>query len=254
MPCNLLAVIPGPLAKAMPITRHGTVGVVTHRVPCSSHSDVQKPLAFKTKTVKSTFVNKSPAHSSGSHGFVHAKSRTRIGCWNVRTLGSLSEQSAQLRAVLDTMKSKNMDLLTLAESHWPGSGVSSVCDSTILHSCSPSSHTHGVVIILSPRAKAAWDAAHIATWFRNDNRLRHGHMIDHVLVNKRFCTSVLDTRVYRSTFHESDHNLSSPLSEEIITAISELKAGKAPGPDGVSLEMLSLGGARGNHLLAQVYL
>ena len=54
MPCNLLAVIPGPLAKAMPITRHGTVGVVTHRVPCSSHSDVQKPLAFKTKTVKST--------------------------------------------------------------------------------------------------------------------------------------------------------------------------------------------------------
>ena len=41
----------------------------------------------------------------------------------------------------------------------------------------------------------------------------------------------------------SDHDLSSPLSEEeIITAISELRAGKAPGPDGVSLEMLSLGG------------
>ena len=32
-------------------------------------------------------------------------------------------------------------------------------------------------------------------------------MIDHVLVNKRFRTSVLDTRVYRSTFHESDHEL-----------------------------------------------
>ena len=40
----------------------------------------------------------------------------------------------------------------------------------------------------------------------------------------------------------SDHDLSSPLSEEEITAISELRAGKAPGPDGVSLEMLSLGG------------
>ena len=41
----------------------------------------------------------------------------------------------------------------------------------------------------------------------------------------------------------SDHDLSSPLSEEeIITAISELRAGKAPGPDGVSLEMLSLRG------------
>ena len=93
MSCNLLAMIPGPLAKAMPIARHGTVGVATHHGPCSSHPDVQKPLSFKTKTVKYTFVNKSPGHYSGSHGFVHAKSRTRIGCWNVRTSGSFSEQS-----------------------------------------------------------------------------------------------------------------------------------------------------------------
>ena len=41
----------------------------------------------------------------------------------------------------------------------------------------------------------------------------------------------------------SNHDLSSPLSEkEIIYAISELTSGKVPGPDGVSLEMLSLGG------------
>ena len=77
--CNLPTVIPGLLAKAMPIARCGTVGVATHHVPCSSHSDVQKPLAFKTKTVKSRFVNKSTAHSSGSHRLVHAKSRTKIG-------------------------------------------------------------------------------------------------------------------------------------------------------------------------------
>ena len=32
-------------------------------------------------------------------------------------------------------------------------------------------------------------------------------MIDYVLVNRCFRTSVLDTRVYRSTFHESDHKL-----------------------------------------------
>lgn len=48
---------------------------------------------------------------------------------------------------------------------------------------------------------------HQATWFRNGNRSRTGHMIDYVLVNKRFRTSVLDTRVYRSTFRESDHEL-----------------------------------------------
>ena len=40
----------------------------------------------------------------------------------------------------------------------------------------------------------------------------------------------------------SDTDMSAPLSEEeIITAISELNSGKAPGLDGISLEMLSLG-------------
>lgn len=48
---------------------------------------------------------------------------------------------------------------------------------------------------------------HCATWFRNGDRSKPGHMIDYVLVNKRFRSSVLDTGVYRSTFHESNHEL-----------------------------------------------
>ena len=41
----------------------------------------------------------------------------------------------------------------------------------------------------------------------------------------------------------SDEDISAPLSqEEIVTAISELRSGKAPGLVGISLEMLSLGG------------
>ena len=60
--------------------------------------------------------------------------------WNFRIFGSLSEQSAQLRAVLDIMKFKNMDLLTLNESPCPGNGLSSVRDSAILRSGFPSSH------------------------------------------------------------------------------------------------------------------
>ena len=52
----------------------------------------------------------------------------------------------------------------------------------------------------------------------------------------------------------SDHDLSSPFSEEeIITAISELRAGKAPGPEGVSLEMLSLGGEVTIHWLKPIF-
>ena len=49
--------------------------------------------------------------------------------------------------------------------------------------------------------------SHQATCFRNDDRSRTGQMIDYVLVHKRFCTSVLDTHVFCSTFHESDHEL-----------------------------------------------
>ena len=227
------------------------------------------------------------------------------------------------------MKSKSIDLLALSESLWPGNGVSTIRGTTILHSGTPSSHLHGVAILLSPLAKAAWDDTenvfqpvserilrirlkchlsfmsvvsvysptnpsnatseavsaseafydqlqstlssipssdllvilgdfnarvgsdhstwnsvigphgtgecnengerlldfcasnqlivsntwfqhkplHQVTWFRNGDRSRHGHMIDYVLVKKRFCTSVLDTRVYRSTLHESDHEL-----------------------------------------------
>ena len=49
--------------------------------------------------------------------------------------------------------------------------------------------------------------SHRATWYHNGDRSRPGHMIDFVLVNSRFRSSVLDTRVYRSVYHESDHEL-----------------------------------------------
>ena len=50
---------------------------------------------------------------------------------------------------------------------------------------------------------------HQATWFRNSDRSRLGHMIDYILLNKRFHTSVLDTRVYHLTLNESDHEFAS---------------------------------------------
>ena len=48
---------------------------------------------------------------------------------------------------------------------------------------------------------------HKATWFRNGDCSRHGHIINYVLVNRRFHTTILDTRVYRSVLHDSDHEL-----------------------------------------------
>ena len=62
--------------------------------------------------------------------------------------------SAQLYSVIDTMKSRNMDPLTLSKYHWPDSGATN-----ILHSGMPSSHSHDVAILLCPWAKVAWEAA-----------------------------------------------------------------------------------------------
>ena len=307
---------------ALPIAQHGTVGLASQSVPCVAPVSAQKPSALKTK--------KSVSNSSSvSRDFLHAKSKTRIACWNIRSLGALSAQSAPLCGVISTMREKNIDLLALSESRWPDSGICSVSSHTILHSGTPSTHVHGVAIILSPCTKYSWEAAgkvfhpiserilyirlkshlsfvsiiavyaptnpvsstadsntpsddfyhllqstislvpkndllvilgdfnahvgvntsswhsvigphtlgecnengvkmldfcannqllitntwfqhkpiHQATWFRNGDRSRNGHMIDFVLVNTRFRSSVLDTRVYRNTYHESDHEL-----------------------------------------------
>ena len=120
---------------ALPITRHGTVGVAPHPTLCMSSVDVQNsgPQLLKPQ-VKSTFHKKPTVFPSGSHGFFHAKSGTKIGCWNVCSLGSLSDQSAPLYSLIDTMKTENMDLLALSESRWPCNGVSNIRGTTILHS------------------------------------------------------------------------------------------------------------------------
>ena len=52
----------------------------------------------------------------------------------------------------------------------------------------------------------------------------------------------------------SDEDIFAPLSEEeIVTAISELRSGKAPGMDGISLEMLSLGGGETIRWLKSIF-
>ena len=48
---------------------------------------------------------------------------------------------------------------------------------------------------------------HQLTWYRNGDRTNHGHLLDYVLVNHSFRSSVLDTRIYRATYLESDHEL-----------------------------------------------
>ena len=48
---------------------------------------------------------------------------------------------------------------------------------------------------------------HQATWYCNSDLSRQGHMIYFVLVSSHFRSTVLNTHVYCSTYHESDHEL-----------------------------------------------
>ena len=79
-------------------------------------------------TLKTT-ANKSEKPRNLS--LIHAKSNTRIACWNVRSVGSLSDQSEKLHSVLWTMKEKNIELMVLSESHWTGQGISKICSYTL---------------------------------------------------------------------------------------------------------------------------
>ena len=48
---------------------------------------------------------------------------------------------------------------------------------------------------------------HQLTWFHPAQMGHRGHLLDYVLVNQKFRSSVLDTRVFRSTRLQSDHRL-----------------------------------------------
>ena len=146
--CNLQVVIPGTLTTVMPIARRGSDGLASRPVPCGS-VETQKTSASKSGN---------PRNSRNS-SLLHAKSHTRLACWNVRSLGSLSDQSEKLHAVLKTMNEKRIELLALSESRWTGQGVTKIRSHTVLHSGTQSQHVHGVAFVLSPLAHSAWEAA-----------------------------------------------------------------------------------------------
>ena len=90
--CNLLVVIPGYWVMTLLMPRHGSVGLVSQSVPCSSFtSDDQKLSAFKTKNT---------VCKSKSRGFLHTKSKIRLACWNVQSAGALNTQSLKLQMSL----------------------------------------------------------------------------------------------------------------------------------------------------------
>ena len=127
---------------ALPITQHRTDGLVSHSDPCSSEKSVQNHAAYKNQK---------------SCEFIHANSKTRIACWIVRTLGSLSDRSTHLLASIDIIN-KKIELLALSKTCWAGHGIIKIRSTTILH-CGSCNGVHDVAIALSHSARSSWEAA-----------------------------------------------------------------------------------------------
>ena len=95
-----------------------------------------------------------------NQSFFPLKASTRIGCWNVRTLGNPSKQNSRLRDVLRTMEEKKIELLALSEVRWPGHGIVEINGKLILYSGLPtqqsSNHRKGLAVVLSEKSVVAW--------------------------------------------------------------------------------------------------
>ena len=103
----------------------------------------------------------SPMQSNQS--FFPPKSSSRIGCWNIRTLGNPSKQNSRLRDVIHTKEEKKIELLALSEVRWPGHGTVEINGNLIFYSGLPTQQSSncrkGVAVVLSEKAVMAWKAA-----------------------------------------------------------------------------------------------
>ena len=84
---------------------------------------------------------------------------TKIGCWNVRSLGNATKFSLKLKNVIETMKEKNLSLLATSEVQWTGSGILEVDNTTVLFSGlaeKKEGNQRGVAIALRGYLRTAW--------------------------------------------------------------------------------------------------
>ena len=114
---------PWELDPVMLSVRRGTRGLTTCGVPVPPHVGA-KPQVDKTA--------RSSVRKNAS--LFHAKVKTRIACWNVRTLGRLSEQSEKLLGLVQTMEEKKIELMALSETRWTGQGVERIKNKTFIYS------------------------------------------------------------------------------------------------------------------------
>ena len=60
--------------------------------------------------------------------------RTRLACWNVRSLGNPTKFSSKLINLIETMKQQKLSMLAMSETQWQRSGTIEIEDATVIFS------------------------------------------------------------------------------------------------------------------------
>ena len=116
------------------------------------------PVKFQIAKETSMIASDTPLHhltttlARPRTRFMTAKTNTKFGFWNVRTLNQLTKPEQVLRE----MKKYKLDLLALSEVRWIGSGYEQLGEGySLIYSGNESRHQAGVGIMLSDQATKA---------------------------------------------------------------------------------------------------
>ena len=116
------------------------------------------PVKFQIAKETSMIASDTPLHHLTTTSarprtrFMTAKTNTKFGFWNVRTLNQLTKPEQVLRE----MKKYKLDLLALSEVRWIGSGHEQLGEGySLIYSGNESRHQAGVGIMLSDQATKA---------------------------------------------------------------------------------------------------
>ena len=147
---------PWELDPVMLSIRHGTRGLMTCSVPFPPHVGQNHKLinlldlstcGFEKNGVMNCFMM--------SLCLTFEKVEIRIACWNVRTLGRLSEQSEKLMGLVQTMEEKKTELMALSETRWAGR----IKNKTFIYSGADKDRNNGVANAPSNHARCSWKEA-----------------------------------------------------------------------------------------------
>ena len=172
--------------------------------------------------------------------FFSPKSSTRIGCWNVRTLGKPTRQNGKLRDVLRTMEEKRIEVLALSEVRWPGHGILQLNGTTTMYSGMPEHEVQncrkGVAVVLSANAPVAWRAAKAEFHPVSERLLR-----TRLKMHSGFVSVVA---VYAPTNEEGNEEEAEKFYAELQEVVCDVpkKICFWSGVDEITAEMLKLGG------------